>query len=46
MAKIKKTSKKLARAASKVLKDAKSTKAAKRIAKFVSGKSKGKKKKK
>jgi hypothetical protein len=46
MAKGKKTSKKLASAASKVLKNPKSTKSAKRIAASVLGKAKGKKKKK
>ena len=46
MDKCKKTSKKLASAASKVLKNPKSTKSAKRIADSVLGKAKGKKKKK
>jgi hypothetical protein len=46
MVKCKKTSKKLASAASKVLKNPKSIKAAKRIAASVLGKAKGKKKKK
>ena len=46
MAKGKKTSKKIASAASKVLKNPKSTKSTKRIAASVLGKAKGKKKKK
>jgi hypothetical protein len=46
MAKIKKATKKIKRAASKVLKDLKSTKAAKKVAAAVLGKPRSKKKKK